>query len=105
MDDLKMPQILPRFGVDCHHAGVVEIVAGTVAAPQVARGRAEWHINDSARDIDRHKAPDVDAAAQLPTIAGPGSEVGFAGPRDGVERPGQFAVMDVEGAHITRHAW
>ena len=69
--DLEVPQVLAGVRVGRDDAGAEEIVAGPIAAVAIADGRAERHVDDAARGVDRHQAPDVDARAVLPAVARP----------------------------------
>ena len=61
MDDLEIPEQFAGIGVDGHERGAEEVIAGTVDADTIIVGRAEGHVEDAARHIDRHVTPDVDS--------------------------------------------
>ena len=54
--------------------------------------------------VDGHQAPDVDAGALHPAVAGPRVVERLAGARHGVEGPHQLAVVDVPRAHVAGRA-
>ena len=104
MDHLEVPQVLAGVRVGRHEAGAEEIVAGAIAAVLIDRRRAERHVDDAALRVHRDEAPDVDAGAILPAVAGPGVVVLLAGARNGMEGPHQLAGVHVPGAHVAGRA-
>src|SRR6185312_238076 len=100
MNHLKVPQIFSGISVGGNEAGTEEIVARAVAAILIDRRRAKGHVYDAALLIDSEKAPNVNARAILPTVAGPGVMIFFARLGNGVERPDQLAGSHVPGTNV-----
>ena len=66
--------------------------------------RAERHVDDTALDVDREEAPDVDARTVLPAVAAPGVDVLLARARHRLERPDQLPRVHIPGAHVARRS-
>ena len=95
MHHLEVPFQFAGERIDGDQRRAEQIRARAVAAPIVGGRLAEGHVEDAALGVDREEAPDVRAGAVLPVVALPGVVAGLAGARDGVERPEQFAGVDV----------
>ena len=102
VDQLEVPQVLPRIGVRRHQAVAEKVVAGAVAAVLVHRGRAERHVDDAALGVHGEETPHIDARTVLPTVSGPGVVVLLTGARNGMKRPHQLACVHVPRAHVAR---
>src|SRR6266478_98625 len=80
-DSLKMPDSLARSGVQGNQTICEEIVADTVGAVEIKRGRAGRSEEDATQGIERHPGPIVCGAAGHPRILGPSVIAKFAGRR------------------------
>ena len=102
MHSLKMPDALACIRVECKQRVCVEIVAESVAAIEIHYGRARGHIHNAMLRIEGHAGPVVCCACCFPRVGRPGFVTGFAGQRNGVEDPAQFASSQVEGLNVAR---
>ena len=99
-DELKMPQALPRRGVERDEAVREQVVADSIAAVEIRRGRTGRHEDDAGRFVERHARPAVRAAVIGPGVLRPRAVAGFAGMRNRVERPPQRARPRIVGADV-----
>ena len=101
MHRLEVPAILAGLGIDRDDRVREEIVAGTIAAPVVARRSGDRHVEDAALFVERHvPRPHVHARAIPPSVIEPGVVTELAGQRHGVEVPQPLAGAHVERARI-----
>ncbi len=103
VDDLKMPDAFAGARVEAHQAFVEEIVAGAMAAVEIAGGRFDGQIDVAEFGIGAHGRPDGGVAGVFPGSVLPGFVAEFARLRDGVEGPEQLAGANVEAAHVARN--
>ena len=96
----KCQRYFAGVGVGRHEARAEQVVAGAIAAVLIDRRRAERHVDDAAPGVDGEEAPDVDAAAVLPGLAGPGVVEALARLRHRAERPHQAPVVQIPRAHV-----
>ena len=78
----------------------IEVVARPVRAVEVGRAGSGRHVDDAAGFVERHAGPVVGAAVVFPRVLRPCLVPGFAGTRDGVERPSQLAGPRVIGPDV-----
>ena len=100
VNELEVPQPLPRARLERDDGRPEQIAADAVHAVEVIRRRSERHVDDAAPRVDRHLAPVVHAADVLPGVLRPGVIAELARPRYGVEGPHQLAGQHVVGADV-----
>src|SRR6266436_2236343 len=95
-----MPNSLARPCVQGNQTISEEVVADTIGAVEIKRGRTCWDIDNAAPGIECHSGPIVRGPAGLPRILRPSVIAKFTGMRDGVERPAQPTGSSVVGANV-----
>ena len=95
-----MPDALAGIGIQREQGVGEEIVAQPVGAVEIAGGRTGGDEDDAALCIHRHAGPVVGGAGVGPRVFRPCLVAEFAGMRNGVELPAQFAGADVVGADV-----
>src|SRR6516164_9929817 len=101
MHALEIPNHLAGSGVEREQAVGVKIVTHTVESVKVGNRRSGWNEHEAALDIDSHSGPVIRGPCYLPCALGPGLVPRFAGVRDRVEAPLQFARTHVVSANIS----
>src|SRR5688500_19772494 len=102
MHRLEVPAILAGLGIDGDDRVREEIVTGTIAAPVVARGSGDWHIENAALFVERHvPRPHVDARAIPPPVVEPRVVTQLPGQRHGAEVPQPLAGTDIRSEEHT----
>ena len=99
---LEVPGPLARPGVEGDRAIREQVVAVSVAAVEVERGRSEAGEDQAAIHVDAEPAPGVRPTPVLPGVARPRLVPELARPRDGVESPDLCAGADVERPDVPR---
>ena len=100
MHELEMPEILAGVRIDRDDRRREQVVAGTIGADAIVVRRAERHVKNAARRIERRVAPHVDAGPVLGAPPAPGVVTEFTRARHGVERPHQLARRRVPRACV-----
>jgi hypothetical protein len=97
--ELVVPLPLPGFQIDADQAFGKQVVAGTMAAVEVRRGRLDRQVNEAELFVRGDLRPDADVAVVGPRLLLPGvvAELAWTGNR--VERPQQLAGAHVERPH------
>ena len=101
--ELIVPLELSGIGIDGEHGAGVKIVAGAEIAVVVRPRIARSPIDEIQIRVIGAVVPGGGPAG-LPRIAGPGSEAGLAGLRDGVEAPEMLAGGRVVGVEESGNA-
>src|SRR5207244_9216121 len=99
--ELEVPLPLARLEIDADETLGEEIVAGTMTAVEVRRGRFDRQVHEAEIFVDGDLRPDADVAVDRPRLVVPRVVAELARPRNGVERPQQFARAHVERADET----
>ena len=102
MNGLEVPDALAGFGVQGEQALGVDVVAGPVAAPEVAGRRRGGDVDVAELLVAGHRSPDVGAADPLPGVVVPRLGELLAFLRDRMEAPLRLAGADVVGPHVAR---
>ena len=105
VDELVMPDTFTGFDVQRDQAGTVKIVAGAKAAVIIDRNAVRRDVDDATFLIGRHWRPGGDVAGVLPGIVFPGVVAKFAGPRNDMKLPQEFAGPGVVTKNVTRHVF
>ena len=100
MNRLEIPGELARLRVEDDQGVAKQIIAGTIATPEIRGRRAEGQEDQATLGIDRRETPDVRSRAVLPAIASPRVVTDLTWPRDRVEAPYQFAGVNVPGPYV-----
>ena len=100
MNALKVPDFLACFRVQGDQAIGEEVVTNAVSAVKIKSGRACGHVKNSALGIESHARPVVCGPGSFPRPPRPGFVTEFAGVRNGVKRPAQFAGENVISANV-----
>src|SRR5581483_10725542 len=101
MHELVMPQAFASSGVESKYAIAEKIRADPIRAVKIVSRGAEREIGDAALFINRDLAPRVRAADVLPCVGRPRIVAEFAGMRNRVKRPHEFAGDEVVSAQIS----
>src|SRR5579864_2228762 len=104
MRSLEIPFHLAGRGVQRHEGRAVQILSLAVATIKVGGWLADAEKDHAALDVDRHRPPNVDTRAILPTVALPRLVARLARPGDGMKRPNQLPGTDAPGANIAHRA-
>ena len=102
MNKLKMPEPLAGLGIQRQQAIGIQILAQTVATPEIEGCRAGRAEHDPPGFIEREARPHIGAADITVRLGGPGLVARLAGLGDGVEAPRQFSGANVESPY---RAW
>ena len=100
MNCLEVPDAFAGFGVEAEQALGVDVVAGPVAAPEVAGRRRGGDVDVAELLVAGHRSPDVGTADPLPGFVVPCLGELLALLRDRVEPPLRLPCADVVGAHV-----
>src|ERR1051326_7487559 len=88
MNGLEIPLEFAGQRVHRNNRVAEQIIARPIAAPIIAGGGAERHVQDAAPLIESHvPAPDVDAGSFFPAVIQPGFVSGLAWAGDRMEFP------------------
>ena len=95
-----MPDQFSCVGIEREQRVRVEVVADAVGAVEVGGRRSRRDVDDAARPVERHARPAVRAAVLFPRILRPGLVPGFAGMRNRMKTPLEFAGPRVVRADV-----
>src|SRR5580658_2486712 len=104
MRGLVIPFQLSGSCVERHQTGGVQILSRTASSVVLVSGVTEGDKDQAIRGVDGHRHPRARAAAILPSIGPPGTELWFAGLRYRMESPDFFAGLQIEGARVSGDA-
>src|SRR5688572_13612511 len=103
MNGLEVPPVPAGVDVDGDDGVGVQVGAGPVSAPVVARGRAEGRVEDVALLVEREiPTPVIDALPVLPTLVQPARVILVTGLGDGHEIPEFGPGTRVERLRVAR---
>src|SRR5437867_4516164 len=95
-----MPDPPASFRVQAKRAISEQVIAFTVPAIKIRRGRAGAHKYQAALLVHAGATPVIRCAGPLPTIALPGLMAEFAGTRNGVKAPEFLASAHIKRARV-----
>ena len=102
MHDLEVPLADAGRGVEAHQRFGEHVGARTAAAVEVVARRAERHVDEAARGVERHRRPRVGVAGVAPRVGAPRVVAELARLRNRPERPDLLAGVRVERADVAR---
>ena len=102
MHGLEMPLLFAGRGIDRQQRVCIQRLTHTIAAVEIRRRGAGWHIHEATRDIDAHAGPRIRATNGLPRIYGPRVVAFLAGLRNSVKGPFHFACVHIIRANVSR---
>ena len=100
MDELLMPDALAGSRIEAHEAAREQVVAGPMAAVEVAGRRLDRQIDVAELFVGGERRPDRRVAGIRPRIVQPRVVAELARLRNGVEGPQPLARADVEAADV-----
>src|SRR5258706_15881794 len=104
LDALEAPGALAGASMERKHEVGEQVVAMAVDAVEIERGGAGGGEDDAVLRVDRDAGPRVGAADQRMGVRRPGVVGEFAGLRDRMEDPPEFAAVHVERPDVTRRS-
>src|SRR5258708_5471334 len=99
---VKISAHFSGMGVGRYDRGGEQIVTMRRAAIILSGGLADGEKHRAAFVVDSGGAPGGRRSGLDPIVLRPGFVTGFAGMRDGVERPSKLAGTEIEGADVHR---